>query len=128
MKHELITAIATRNTGLNILLGMHNPYDWHRVIINWNIVNEYKPNNLFYDVDSFITAYGSQAIKPRTDVDTIPNHLIAHLTFIVLLKRWELKQLEPTQRELDILIKQMSPVGINQTVQDFLTQHSNIKE
>ena len=122
-KHTLIPEISIRNCGLNILLGLYSPVDWHRVIFNWSILDFYEPGNIFYDVDRFIETYGNHAIKPRVDVDRIPDALVAELTYIVLMKRWELKGKVPTKREITILINECSPVRCGQEIKDFISFH-----
>ena len=123
-KHSLLPAIAIRNCGLNILLGWYSPQDWHRVIFNWGITNDYESMNLFYDVDRFIEAYGKQAIRPRIDVGKIPARLVAELTYIVLVKRWEAYGKPPSKREMSILINEWSGVGVNMNTQKFIDTHS----
>ena len=126
MKHNYLGAIATRNTGLNILLGLYNPLDWHRVLFNWRYITEYKPNTLFHDVDLFIKKYGKQSIRPRIDVIEIPPVFIAELSYIVMAKRFEIYNIEPSQREFNILINQCSlaPGCVDREIADFIIQWS----
>ena len=122
-KHSLLPAIAIRNCGLNILLGWYSPQDWDRVIFNWGIVTIYN-KSLFHDVDRFIEAYGKQAIRPRVDTDKIPTRLVAELSYIVLVRRWEAYGKPPSKREMSILINEWSGVGVNMNTQKFIDTHS----
>jgi len=122
-KHTLIPAIAIRDCGLNILLGLYSPVDWHRVVFNWGLLETYEPGQIFYDVDRFIETYGNHTIHPRIDVDRIPDASVAELTYVVLVKRWKLKGKAPSKRELTILVSKCSPVECGQEIRDFISFH-----